>query len=150
MSLMGRFRDKYVPEPNSGCWLWDGGQRNALGYGYFHHPDEKYAHRASWALHYGAIPDGMLILHKCDNPYCVNPDHLFMGTHKDNTADMFRKGRGGTRGPKAGEAPYARLSVDDVIAIRGSNASSKATAVKYGVASCTISNIRSGRSRRLK
>lgn len=100
MSLLARFEQKYIPEPNSGCWLWigavrsygktslrptieDGGTRNAA--------------RVSWKLHRGAIPEGLHVLHKCDVTLCVNPDHLFLGTHLDNMADMMVKRANGKR-----------------------------------------------------
>jgi hypothetical protein len=76
------------------CWLWMG-SRNALRYGYgVYGKGGKYAHRLSWEIHHGRpIPPGMNILHRCDNPPCVNPDHLFLGTQADNVVDMVRKGR---------------------------------------------------------
>lgn len=76
----------------SGCWLWraTGGRR----YGsLFVDGRREQAHRVSWLLHRGKIPDGLHVLHKCDTPLCVNPDHLFLGTHADNMADMKAKGR---------------------------------------------------------
>lgn len=86
------------------CWLWQG-SHNGKGYGelsqYALNKTLKpmRAHRLSWEIHNGKIPDGMCICHHCDNPRCVNPNHLFMGTHKDNMHDASVKGRAG-RKPK--------------------------------------------------
>ena len=85
---------KYVNKTDH-CWLWIGGLRN--GYGIINEGGKfgnaKYAHRISWQIHNGVIPDGMDILHRCDNPPCVNPKHLFVGTHQDNMRDAKIKGR---------------------------------------------------------
>lgn len=80
------------------CWLWIG-CRTRAGYGLIGHGGRLiYTHRVAWALTIGPIPDGLWVLHKCDNPPCVNPAHLFLGTNRDNMIDMARKGRqGGTK-----------------------------------------------------
>ena len=90
---MEDFLSRVHPEPMSGCWLWTGGT-TAGGYGVSH---RRYAHRESYRLHYGEIPDGLCVLHKCDTPPCVNPRHLFLGTRTDNAADKTRKGRAALR-----------------------------------------------------
>lgn len=92
-SASDRFMAKVSPEPTTGCWLWTA-YAFSYGYGQFHLGNrDMVAHRAAWLLFRGTIPDGMCVLHACDTPLCVNPDHLFLGTKADNTNDMMRKRR---------------------------------------------------------
>ncbi len=92
--LADRFWEKVSPEPNTGCWLWVGAYRDggygALGVG----ATSRSAHRVAWELTHGPVPDGMEVCHTCDLPTCVNPEHLFLGTHLDNMRDRDAKGRG--------------------------------------------------------
>ena len=74
---------------DDGCWMWTAG-RDGDGYGSYRN---KRAHRVAWQLTRGPIPDGLVVCHSCDNPACVRPDHLFLGTQQDNIQDMLRKGR---------------------------------------------------------
>jgi hypothetical protein len=84
---------KVAFEPTTGCWLWYG-SRSPRGYGDMTYRKEaKKAHRVSYELHVGPIPEGLCVCHRCDTPSCVNPDHLFVGTHGDNAADKVAKGR---------------------------------------------------------
>lgn len=83
------FEDRYIPEPMSGCWLWLGaGDEN--GYGRFRRIR---AHRYAYLKFIGEIPAGKFVCHKCDNPACVNPAHLWLGENRDNLEDMTKKGR---------------------------------------------------------
>ncbi len=96
-----RFWDKVDKQGPEGCWVFTG-SRNSDGYGSFNaRPTTDRAHRAAWILTYGEIPESMSVLHRCDNPPCCNPNHLFLGTHLDNVRDRHLKGR--SRGPRPGE-----------------------------------------------
>lgn len=127
----------------SGCWLWTS-KSNTRGYGQIRSPDGKpmLAHRASWDVHNGPIPDGMCVLHKCDNPKCVRPDHLFLGNQQSNMDDMREKGRG-RPGVSKGEAHgRAKLTDERVREIRSSTGPSRITAEKYGISGRQVRDIR--------
>ena len=101
---VARFATRYVVA-ESGCWVW-AGSKSADGYGKFSVGTKDWrAHRFSWTSRRGPIPDGQLVLHSCDNPPCVNPDHLFLGSQLDNRADCSAKGRAAT-GPENGARLY--------------------------------------------
>lgn len=97
MTAVERLMRYVSPEPMSGCWLWTGGLHGngkSSGYGSFGLGGKPVkAHRASFMLLKGPIPKGMSVCHKCDVRSCVNPDHLFLGTQRDNVLDMHKKGR---------------------------------------------------------
>lgn len=109
-----RFHEKYTIDKVTGCWLWNK-TFNSFGYGRFKlYKDGKkirvMAHRLSWHIHHGRIPKGLLVLHKCDVPRCVNPDHLFLGNHKANRDDAVSKNRCNPRGGlKVTDAQVAEL-----------------------------------------
>lgn len=134
-----RFHDNYIPEPNSGCWLWTGSINNE-GYGQIsinmHHMR---SNRLAYEVCVGPIPDDMIICHRCDNPSCVNPEHLYAGTHQDNANDKAQRGRG-----IQGETHHqSKLKESDVKFIRSSKEHSRALAAKFCVSPVTIRAIRS-------
>lgn len=106
--------DRAIPEPNSGCWLWEGAV-SRRGYGAVTRDKRSFpAHRLSWIENVGPIPDGLFVCHKCDMPGCVNPDHLFLGSAAENSADMVAKGRSsGGRPVKLKAEEISRIMSDD-------------------------------------
>lgn len=134
------FRNFWVLDP-SGCWRWIGrAYPNTYGrIGY--NGTEICSHRLSWILHKGEIPAGLWVLHQCDNPPCVNPDHLFLGTHRDNEDDKMRKGR-----QMHGEGHYAaKLTLTLVDEIRRSEEKGLHVAKRLGVSPGLVSLIRANR-----
>jgi hypothetical protein len=154
-----RFWSKVVIQRGDGCWLWDGQSDNSKGYGRFGLDNKKYrkmpAHRASWLINRGSIPPGKFVCHKCDNPPCVRPDHLFLGTNLDNVRDMMRKGRSGyQRYPERYNTPllrqmrresHARLTTEQIFEIRVSTESFFELARRFSLSDVSIRNIRRGR-----
>lgn len=101
-TMLERFEEKFIPVTESGCWIWTAGTHNR-GYGHFHtgRKDQRrgkceMAHRLAYELYHGYRPKpNECVCHKCDTPLCVNPAHLFIGSHRDNMEDMANKGRSG-------------------------------------------------------
>ena len=129
----------------SGCWIWTGGKLRG-GYGSLRADGRtRAAHRVSFEIVRGPIPDGMDLLHSCDNPACVNPDHLSVGTDVDNSNDKIAKGRQARL--KGSANGNAKLTEADVIAIRDSKGATCSELMeRYGASSSQITKIRSGRS----
>lgn len=101
----------------NGCWLFTGG-KNSQGYGAIWDGEKQCrAHIVSYQIHVETVPKGLLVLHECDNPWCVNPEHLFLGTHQDNVDDMRTKGRDSydhTQGEGNGQAKLTEANVWDI------------------------------------
>lgn len=152
-----RFHTKYVKNGPSGCWEWVAGKFDS-GYGMFsaicgvnYRSDTQRkktmsSHRVSWMIHNKAsIPDGQLICHHCDNRACVNPEHLYLGTHLDNNRDTIRRNRGNRS--VGSECSWSKVTEEDVLEIlnheygRGAN---KALSKKFGISQSQVSHIRRG------
>ena len=130
--------EKFVVKKD-GCWEWNGATQGSYGCFTFMRKTTR-AHRASWILHNGPIADDMHVLHKCDNPSCSNPDHLFLGSHKDNMRDMRSKGL---------HKQYSKLTLEQVKDIKSfllGGEKVDAISKRYGVGFSTINDIKDGRT----
>lgn len=110
-----KFEEKYIPVPETGCWIYDAGELNNAGYARFSFKSNKYmsAHRASYQIYKGDIPKGLYVCHTCDIKCCVNPAHLFLGTHKQNMKDMTNKKRQ-AKGTKIAVSKYNEEFVNKI------------------------------------
>ena len=133
----------FIPEPNSGCWLWTAGCLVNGGYGYLYIDGVQHrAHRISYELFCGSIPDGLIVRHKCDVTCCVNPQHLILGTDWDNSQDKIARQR--VVGFKAGSNhPNTIITEQDVRDIRykATIMSQQLVADEYGMTQAAISKI---------
>lgn len=142
---VARFWSKVKLRSRNQCWLWTARQFR-YGYGNFSVEVGRTtgAHRFAWELEHGAIPDGLRVLHKCDNPPCVNPDHLFLGTQADNVADMIAKGRKVNGSHEGSANGRAVLTEDDVLEIRrrcAGGETQRALSQAFGISSSQIGYI---------
>lgn len=147
-SVLPRFEEKYEVCGNTGCWLWTASLTRG-GYGQFKSfPGYRAgrAHIVSYVIHKGDIPEGMCVLHSCDNPKCVNPEHLWLGTLKDNSQDMMRKSRHVPVRLKGVSNPNVKLTEEQVNEIRSDNRTATSVSKDYGVSEWTIRRIRAGSS----
>jgi len=145
-TLEERFKRLLVPRHPDECWPWPHCGTNGygtVGYRYGRY----YAHRTSYEVAHGPIPAGLHVLHRCDNPPCVNPAHLFLGTHADNMADAAAKGRTSRCGKvKGSDHPLAKLDAQKVREIRGSDEMGVTLARRYGVYPTLICRVRQRKS----
>ena len=138
---------------SGGCWIWVGNIHPDFGYGrLFFEGKNLLAHRVSYELHHGTIRGGMFVCHRCDNPPCVNPEHLFLGTQKDNMQDMSRKGRA-NGGRFKGEKHHNSLLTDEqaseikgLLSLPYFHGKYAQMGRAFSVDECAIHHIKSGRS----
>lgn len=141
-----RLLEKIEAVPFSGCWIWMGSLRAVTGYGQVcvAAGRTKLAHRVSYELFRGPIPEGMDVCHSCDVTACINPSHLFLGTHADNMRDMIRKGRRRPKEQRGEKNSSALLTTQNVKEIRERRAAGelvKNIALAYGVSRHAITDV---------
>lgn len=151
-SLSERLLNMSIPEPNSGCFIWLGAT-NPDGYGNVRVGSrtdgtrrQLKAHRAAWSAFVGEIPDGVHVLHRCDNPACINPEHLFLGTHTDNMRDMVAKGRAVLIPPTVGQgSSNHRYGFRATHCVHGHLMTPENTIEQCGVRRCRECRLKQGR-----
>jgi hypothetical protein len=142
MTDLDRLLSRCIPEPNTGCWLWLG-YVDKKGYGQASVDGRsRRAHRVSYQLHKGPIGEDLHVMHDCDNPSCVNPDHLSLGTSQENNRDRNLRNRQ-ARGERNGQS---KLTAEQVELIRSGQIGTKAAARKFGVSPRAITLIKSGKN----
>ncbi len=146
LSIEEEFSRRVIRAGDDECWFWQGSVYST-GYGVLKHHGKRFgAHRLAYQIAFGEIPDGLLVCHHCDNPPCVNPKHLFLGTARDNAHDALSKGRycNGER------IVQSKLKTEDVLAIRKayvanprrkSESGGTALAKKFGISTSNVSDI---------
>mgnify|MGYP000103149498 CR=1 FL=1 len=141
------FFEKFYKDDGSGCWQWIA-SIGSHGYGQIstRSGPPALAHRYSYELFVGEIPEGSVVCHKCDNRKCVNPEHLFVGTQRDNIMDMIKKNRARYSSQRGEKNPSAKLSAKQALEIFRSDKRGADLAREYGVTPTMISKIRRGKS----
>lgn len=142
-TLRQRFEEKFLVTP--GCWIWIAGCTES-GYSAFKvNGIQTRGHRFSYELYIGPIPEGLIVMHRCDNPKCVNPDHLSVGTNADNVADRDSKGR--TKAPRGEAHGQAKFSDAVIRAIRSDTRKGSLIAKEYGTTRGYVYAIKARRKR---
>lgn len=128
------------------CWPWTGGRDKVRGYGTIQIKGVFWrASRLSWWVNKGPIPDGLVVRHRCDNPICVNPAHLLLGTQLDNIRDRQERGRQAL-GERAGAAKLTEDLVVEILRLRDGGSGPRAIGRALNVSHCTVSNVLTGRT----
>lgn len=139
--LAKQLDERTMPVPFCGCFIWMGGL-TGRGYGKMTFEYKTLlAHRVAWELRHGPIADGLFVCHRCDEPSCVNPEHLFLGSAQHNSDDMVTKGRS----KRGVNNPRSKLTAHDIRHIRRTDLRTKVLCDIYGVSDTAIKNIRAGR-----
>ena len=134
-----RFNQKYIKE--NSCWIWVSAL-NSSGYGQIYiNGTTKLAHRFSYEIHKGLISNGLHVCHTCDNPKCVNPDHLFLGTNKDNVLDKLNK----SRHPVGSNAKNSKITEIQAISIKKDSRSNREIAKDYGISHQVVCGIKNNK-----
>ena len=142
--LIERFEAKF--KKTSGCWIW-AANKNNKGYGLIRPgglAPKQLAHRVSYSLYIGEIPDNTEVMHVCDTPLCVNPEHLKLGTHAENMSDMWSKNRARPGRVVGSQQGGSKLTEDDVREIRRARmrgTSCKALAKEFNISFSTVSDV---------
>jgi hypothetical protein len=143
LPIQDRMRLQTQAGDENECWIWIGSAQKR-GYGFIKKNGKTtMAHRVAYELAYGELPDGLFVCHKCDNPRCVNPKHLFVGTHNDNMLDMHNKGR--SHKPAGEIHPNSKLTETEAIEILNSIEPYPALAAKHNISLTSIYDIKTGR-----
>lgn len=150
--------ERFLPnvDRTGGCWVWTG-KKDADGYGMLYATGGDFrAHRVAYELAFDRAPGDLCVCHTCDNPSCVRPSHLFLGTSQENTADRHAKGRSATgpklrreriaRGERQGQAKLTDGDVRTIRRERAAGVTQKELQARFGVSQGTISHIDSGKS----
>jgi hypothetical protein len=140
--------ERYEVDQRTGCWEFSG-QRDSKGYGIVafgqHRTGDRIrtpAHRYFYKQLVAQVPDGVVVCHRCDNPPCVNPEHLFVGTPRDNVRDCITKGRRVDKGAVGVANSHAKLTADDVVAIRQMSGTQESIGRIFGITQANVSEIK--------
>ncbi len=153
LQMCGQFHEKYEIVEPGGCWVWMGAT-DRDGYGRLQTGSRASgnrlvlrAHRVSYEIAFGSIPNGLCVLHRCDNPPCVNPEHLFLGTNADNSADMVRKGRASKlRGENHHSTKITDLQVAEIRSLN-ETLTHREIATRFGISRGHVTNLTSEKYR---
>lgn len=144
-----RFGDSFIPVTESGCWIWEKGV-DKDGYGNFSTKARETirAHRISYFIYKGEIPKGKMVLHTCDTPSCVNPNHLYIGDNYDNMRDRSVRGRGVFHtNEKHPACKFSNTEIKRILLLNGLGVSRKEIQEEFGISPSHLSSVISGRYR---